>query len=113
MGDLQPGPGRGPGWLCLRGDRTARDEGFVHRAGPGDTFGNVTYLDDPLVNGDPDAALSATQNWNPGGGGRGVYNDHPVGVLYDEDVSKWYVYNEDAALMPEGAAFNVAVSGSE
>ena len=89
------------------------DEGFVHRAGPGDTFGNVTYLDDPLVNGDPDAALSVTQNWNPGGGGRGVYNDHPVGVLYDDDVSKWYVYNEDAALMPEGAAFNVAVSGSE
>ena len=87
------------------------DEGFVHRAGPADTFGNVTYLDDPLVNGDPDAALSVTQNWNPGGGGGGVYNDHPVGAFYDEDVGKWAVYNLDDAPMPEGAAFNVAVSG--
>ena len=89
------------------------DEGFLHRAGPADTFSNVTYLDDPLVDGKPGVALSVTQNWNPGGGGRGVYNDHPVGVLYNEDVGKWYVYNEDAARMPEGAAFNVAVSGAD
>ncbi len=86
------------------------DEGFVHRAGPADTFGNVTYLVDPLLNGKLDADVSVTQNWNPGGG-EGVYNDHPVGVLYDEDVSQWFVYNEDGARMPGGAAFNVAVSG--
>ncbi len=85
------------------------EEGFIHRAGPADTFGNVTYLDDPLLDGRPDADVSVTQNWNPGGGD-GVYNDHPVGVLYDEDVGKWFVYNEDGARMPEGAAFNVAVS---
>jgi hypothetical protein len=46
----------------------------------------------------------------PGGRG-GVYNDHPVGVLYDEDVQKWAIYNRDGAPMPEGAAFNVAVYG--
>jgi hypothetical protein len=86
------------------------DEGFVHRAGPADTFGNVTYLDDPLLDGRPAADVSVTQNWNPGGRGD-VYNDHPVGVLYDEDVGKWFVYNEDGARMPNGAAFNVAVSG--
>ena len=87
------------------------EEGFVHRARPADTFGNVTYLDDPLLNGRPAADVSVTQNWNPGGGG-GVYNDHPVGVLYDEDVEKWFVYNEDGARMPRRAAFNVAVSGA-
>ncbi len=84
---------------------------FVHRAAQGNTVGNATYLDDPLVNGEPDAEVSVTQNWNPGGGGRGVYNDHPVGILYDEDVDGWFVYNEDGARMPRGAAFNVAVSG--
>ena len=88
------------------------EEGFVHRAGPADTFGNVTYMDDPLLNGRPNVDVSVTQNWNPGGGGRGVYNDHPVGVLYDEAVGKWFVYNEDGARMPRGAAFNVAVSGA-
>ncbi len=84
--------------------------GFVHRAALLNIVGNATYLDDPLTNGEPAAALSVTQNWNPGGGG-GVYNDHPVGVLYDEDAGRWFVYNEDAARMPEGSAFNVAVSG--
>ena len=87
------------------------DEGFVHRARPADTFGNVTYLDDPLLNGRPGADVSVTQNWNPGGG-NGVYNDHPVGVLYDEDADRWLVYNEDGAPMPNGAAFSVAVSGN-
>ena len=86
------------------------DEGFVHRAAQENTVGNASYLDDPLTNGEPDAEVSVTQNWNPGGG-NGVYNDRPVGVLYDEDVEKWSVYNEDGARMPEGAAFNVAVSG--
>ena len=86
------------------------DRGFVHRAALQNTVGNATYLDDPLTNGEPDAEVSVTQNWNPGGG-NGVYNDHPVGVLYDEYVEKWLVYNEDGAHVPEGAAFNVAGSG--
>jgi hypothetical protein len=89
-------------------------ERFVHSAEPDNTVGNTTYLDDPLTNGHPGAVLSVTQNWNPGGGGRGVYNDHPVGVLYDEDVQKWALYNLDGAPIPVGAAFgaafNVAVS---
>ena len=85
-------------------------ESFVHRAELANTEGNATYLDDPLTNGKAGAVVSVTQNWNLGGG-RGVYNDHPVGVLYDEDVGKWFVYNEDGAPMPDGAAFNVAVPG--
>ncbi len=83
---------------------------FVHRAAQENTFDNVTYLDDPLLNSRPGADVSVSQNWNPGGGD-GVYNDHPVGVLYDEDAFRWFVYNEDGARMPRGAAFNVAVSG--
>ena len=49
------------------------------------TNSNTTYLDNPLTNGEPDAVLSVTQDWNPGGG-RGVYNDHPISVLYDQDI---------------------------
>ena len=88
------------------------DEGFVHRTTPETTSEGDTYLDDPLVNGKSDAEPSVTQNWNPGGG-NGVYNDRPVGVLYDGDVDRWFIYNEDGARMPEGAAFNVAVSVAE
>ena len=99
-----------PAGSAFEVDVPPADQGFVHRAEPADTVGNVTYLDDPLLDGKPDADVSVTQNWNPGGG-EGVYNDHPVGVLYDEDAGQWFVYNEDEARMPSGAAFNVAVSG--
>ena len=83
---------------------------FVHRATPENVSDNSTYIDDPRTNGNPGAVLSVTQNWNPGGGG-GTYNDHPVGVWYDAGRQKWAIFNQDRAAMPEGAAFNVAVSG--
>jgi hypothetical protein len=82
---------------------------LVHEAGLLNTAGNYTYLDNRLTNGKPDAVLSVTQNWNPGGG-RGVYNNHPVGTVYDAKVEKWAVYNRDGKPIPEGAAFNIAVS---
>jgi sortase A len=84
-------------------------EKIVHRAEPGNIDRNSTYLDDPLVNGKPGAILSVTQNWNPGGGS-GTYNDHPVAVRYDAGRQRWATYNTDDSEMPDGAAFNVAVS---
>jgi hypothetical protein len=86
-------------------------EKFVHHAELINSVGNTTYLDNHLTNGNPDAAVSVTQNWNPGGG-RGVYNNHAISVLYDKDVHKWAIYNRDGTPMPDGAAFSVAVSGS-
>jgi sortase A len=85
-------------------------ERLVHRAESGNMDENSTYLDDPVLNGKPGAILSVTQNWNPGGGG-GTYNDHPVGVRYDSGHQQWAIYNTDGAAMPDGAAFNLAVSG--
>src|SRR5918997_4421723 len=58
------------------------DAVFVHRATSENVSANSTYIDNPLTNGNPDAILYVTQNWNPGGGG-GTYNNHPVGVWYD------------------------------
>ncbi|MBA2374746.1 MAG: serine/threonine protein kinase [Rubrobacter sp.] len=87
---------------------TSPDGMFVHRATPESTSDNTTYLDDPLTNGEPDAFLLATQNWNPGEDG-GTYNDHPVGVWYDSGRGQWAIFNQDLAEMPENAAFNVVV----
>ena len=85
-------------------------ETFVHHAVLLNTVGGRTYLDNPLTNGKPGAVLSVTQDWNPGGG-RGVYNDHPIDVVYDEGEDEWAIFNKDGAQMPDDAAFNVAVSG--
>ena len=82
---------------------------FVHRATPANTVENGTYVDSLLTNQTPDAVLSITPNWNPGGGA-GIYNNHPVSVSYDAEEAKWVIFNQDLGSMPEGAAFNVAVS---
>ena len=86
-------------------------ENIVHRVAPANTVANSTYIDHPLANGNPDAVLMVTANWNPGGGA-GTYNDHLVGVEYDANREKWTVSNLDLAPMPLRAAFNVAVSES-
>jgi uncharacterized membrane protein len=89
-------------------DAVAFDAVFVHGATPENTTFNSTYLDSPLINGNPDVILYVTQNWNPGGGG-GTYNNHPVGVWYDDGRQRWAIFNQDRTPMPDGAAFNVAV----
>lgn len=84
-------------------------EAFVHRATPANTADNRTYVDHPSTNGNPDAVLSVTPNWNPGGDA-GLYVDHPARVRYDAEEERWAILNRDRAPMPEGAAFNVALS---
>ncbi len=84
---------------------------YVHRATAENVSDNSTYLDNPLINNNPNAVVSVTQNWNPGGGA-GTYNDHPVGVWYDSNIKRWAVFNQDRAAMPEGAAFNISASQS-
>ena len=81
---------------------------FIHHATSENISRNSTYLDGPLTDGDPNAVLVVTHNWNPGGGS-GKYNDHPIRVWYDRDRSKWAIFNQDRAAMPVGADFNVAV----
>jgi hypothetical protein len=82
---------------------------FVHEATAGNSSGNSTFLDHPLLNGRPNAKILITQNWNPGGGLGGTYNAHPVGVWYSVAYGKWAIFNEDGTVMPAGAAFNVLV----
>jgi hypothetical protein len=86
----------------------AFDAVFVHRATSENISFNSTYIDNPLTNSNPDVILYVTQNWNPGGSG-GTYNNHPIGVWYDNNRKRWAIFNQDRAQMPSGAAFNVAV----
>src|ERR671920_451286 len=86
----------------------AFDAAFVHYATPENISANTTYLDNPHTNDDRDAILYVTQNWNPGGGA-GTYNDHPIGVWYNDPHHRWEVFNQDRGAMPEGASFNVVV----
>ena len=80
---------------------------FIHRAIKNVTItGNYTLIDHPLCNGDANAILVVTPNYNPGGTG-GTYNNHPIGVFYV--TGKWAIFNQDTAAMDDQSAFNVLV----
>ena len=77
---------------------------FVHTATS--PTANETVIDNPLTDNNPNAIVFATPNYNPGGGS-GTYNSHNIGVYYG--VGKWKIFNQDGAMMPVSASFNVLV----
>lgn len=86
---------------------------FLHKATLANVTGNTTLMNNPLINGNPNAVLIVTQSWNPGGASSGVYNPTDVGVLYDAARGRWRIFNEDSTAMPLGAAFNVFVAAGD
>jgi hypothetical protein len=78
-------------------------------------FPSVTYLSAPLLN-DPasnaDYNLWVTPNWNPGGQLSAPYNNHPIGVWYNNALHRWAIVNQDGAPMAVGLSFNVAFAYS-
>lgn len=78
---------------------------FAHRVTSANAGPGFTRIDDPLLNGNPDARLIVTSNYNPDRV-LGGYNTSAFGVYYDG--SNWVIYNEDGNI-PPGAAFNVVV----
>jgi hypothetical protein len=80
---------------------------FVHVATAANIYASyTTVIDHPLTNGNPNAIILVTPNWNPGGAG-GINDPHPIGVIYSS--GKWAIFNQDSAAMPVGAAFNVII----
>lgn len=80
---------------------------FIHRATAANITSNYTVIDHPSCNGNPNAILIITSNWNPGGVLPNVNNNHATGVWYTG--TRWAVFNQDLAAMPVNAAFNVLV----
>ena len=83
----------------------AQEGAFLHIA---EETGVGTYIDDPLLNGRPEAIFFVQQIWNPPGG-FSVYNDHPIEVYYYVAAQRWAIENADLADMPLHSAFNVWV----
>ena len=109
-------------WSIMNADGTPIPPGitfFVLKASPDESFfthvttsanhlyPDGTALDNPLINGNPDAQILVTQNY-----GTGVTNrahNHRVGLLYDNTSNRWLIFNEDFSAMPNGVMFNVLV----
>ena len=86
----------------------ARNSGFsrfVLTVTSSNRHGDSAYINNPATNRKPRALLFVTPNWNPNNTTHGIYDQHPIGVVYSRDRSKWGIFNEDLAGMPLGAAF--------
>jgi len=78
---------------------------FVHQAVAGNTTAHITTINRSATNGKPNNLLFVSQFY-------GKYNDHQIGVWYDD--GKWKIYNEDRSPMPATQNFNVlSVSPSD
>jgi hypothetical protein len=84
---------------------------YTHFATPNTIISNnsdMTFIDDPALNGQPDLFPQVTQVWNVQGSCGCVYDNHPIGVFYSANTEQWAIYNVDRAMMPVGAAFFVS-----
>jgi hypothetical protein len=90
---------------------------FIHKATAATipvTAPQQTIIDNPLTNGDPNAILIVTPNYNPGGTVV-AFNSKPIGVFYTGSMgnsfaNKWGIFNLDISqAMQVNATFNVLV----
>jgi opacity protein-like surface antigen len=79
--------------------------GFKHTATADNKIsGNGTDLDNPAINDNPNALVYVTSVLNPSGI---VYNNHPIGVYYNSQRSRWEIFNQDNTPIPYNAQFFV------
>ncbi|MBK7012751.1 MAG: hypothetical protein IPH43_08845 [Xanthomonadales bacterium] len=111
----------GPGsWFVSHLDATAMTAGggfhvywqepsanaFVHTTTAGNSVGNTTRLDHPLLNGRRCARFQTTT-----GIGGSTFNAHQTGVYYTG--SNWAIYNQDSANIPLGTEFHVVLDAQQ
>jgi hypothetical protein len=84
---------------------------FVHRATAANIEAGSTHrttITHPLCDGDHDAILIVTPNYNPSETGN-IIDTHPIGVFYNSGLSKWQIFHQDLAAMTVNAAYNVLI----
>ncbi len=79
---------------------------FLHTATTANSTLQVTYLDNSVTNGNPNAIVMVTPNWNPPGSS-GVYAPNPIGVWYNPSNQRWSIFDERHVNIDIGAAYNV------
>jgi len=80
---------------------------FIHRATAASVSVNLTVIDHPHCNGNPNAILFVTHNFNADQAAD-RYEREPFGVWYNG--TRWTIFHENTLVaMPVGRAFNVMV----
>ena len=69
---------------------------------------HVLRIDHSLLDGNPNAQVYVTHNWNPQGDANHIIDIHPLGVLYAQ--GHWNIYHTDFEAIPVGATYNVYIN---
>ena len=111
----------GPGyWFVSHFDSTAMGAGggfhvywqepsanaFVHTVTAGNSSGNTTRIDHPLLNGHSCARFQTT----PSNGGS-TFNAHQTGIYYFDGY--WSIFNQDFTTIPVGTQFQVVLDAQQ
>ncbi|HEX5442119.1 MAG TPA: hypothetical protein VFW76_14620 [Ktedonobacterales bacterium] len=92
---------------------TSQPGTFIWRATASNSGGDYTIIDNPATNGNPNAVILVTHNWNPGGVA-GVYENHRLGVYYiGGSTNKWAIYHQDKSAYTPNANYNVYATVSD
>ena len=78
----------------------------VQAATSANTHGDSTYISNPATAGSPNTVVFETPNVNPNDR-PGTVDAHPAGIWWSRGTAA--VFNENAAPMPVGAAFNLII----
>ena len=63
-------------------------------------------LNDPAINGDPNAVIVYATYYNP----NNVYNNNNYGFWYNASTDRWHIYNEETTTnIPNGAVFTLLI----
>ena len=89
---------------------------FVHTATGVNSGANFTTIDDHLANGNPNAIILVTPNFDPGNACACVNVNFPIGVGYvgDAGIGRWAIINQNgsSSSIPLNATFNVYIVGN-
>lgn len=77
------------------------DSAFLHSTTAPNITANYTTIDNPLLNGNPNAKILVQPIYISS------YNNVNVGLWYNTGTSKWTIFNENSAAMTAGKDFNV------
>ncbi|GEM_PF-950280 len=92
-----------------------KNDSFVYKALSSrilpDINDHVLRIDHPLLDGNPNAQVYVTHNWNPQGDDNHIIDTHPLGVIYTGN--KWNIYHTDFEPIPVGATYNIFATNSQ
>ncbi|MGV6828679.1 MAG: T9SS type A sorting domain-containing protein [Flavobacteriales bacterium] len=88
----------------------AQDKIYVHTATASNITVDLTLIDHPDLNNNPNANIVISHVWNPNGESA-IYNNKQTGIFYNG--SNWGIYNEDASPMIEGSHYFVYIGSND